>query len=166
MSASDAVAADPVPQVRCYFAYGSNMNPARVAARGLEFECVEGARLTGFTLRFDKHARDHAGTGHASIAWDPTGTVEGVLFWLRSADEILKMDPFERTPINYSRDAVVVTTACTQVAAWTYFANPAVQRQGLLPARAYLEHLLAGAPYLSAAYCERLRGWSCADEPQ
>jgi cation transport regulator ChaC len=151
--------------VCCYFAYGSNMNPARVAARGLRFGHVEAARLAGYALRFEKHSKDHVGTGHANIAWDRAGVVEGVLFWLSAADEIRKMDRFERAPINYSREVVVVETAEARVAAWTYFANPAVLMAGLRPQRAYLEHLLAGAAYLSPSYAERLRGWPCAGEP-
>jgi hypothetical protein len=146
-----------------YFAYGSNMNPARVAARGLAFTALESARLRGFTLEFHKHSPDHPGAGHATIAWAPEQSVEGVLFTLAGPAEIARMDRFERTPINYSRDVVVVEAAQGPVAAWTYFANPAVLMPGLRPPRAYLQHLLAGAQYLSADYLERLRNWPCAD---
>jgi len=149
-----------------YFAYGSNMNPARVAARGLAFTAVEGARLVGFTLQFHKHSRDHAGVGHASIALAPDQWVEGVLFTLAGPDEIVRMDHFERTPVNYSREVVVVETGQGTAPAWTYFANPAVLKPGLRPPRAYLEHLLAGAQYLSAGYLDRLRNWPCADMDQ
>lgn len=150
---------------QAYFAYGSNMNPARVAARGLLVESVVGARLAGFALRFDKQSRDHVGRGHANIVWDPAGVVEGVLYRLAHVDEIVKMDRFERTPVNYSRDVVLVETDHGPTPAWTYFANPAVLVPGLLPERAYLEHLLAGAAYLSTPYLARLRVWPCVDEP-
>jgi len=150
---------------RAYFAYGSNMNPARVAARGLIFESAAGARLAGFALRFDKQSRDHVGKGHANLVWDPAGVVEGVLYRFAHGDEIVKMDRYERAPINYSREVVLVEADGRLTPAWTYFANPAVIVPGLLPERAYLEHLLAGAAYLSAPYLERLRGWPCVDGP-
>jgi gamma-glutamylcyclotransferase (GGCT)/AIG2-like uncharacterized protein YtfP len=148
--------------IRCYFAYGSNMNPGRVRARGLRFDRLEGATLSGYRLEFAKYAADHPGSGHASIAWDPAERVEGVLYWLSGAAEILTMDAFERAPVNYSRDVVVVDTAGGTVSAWTYFANPAVLRAGLAPERDYLEHLLCGAPYLSPRYLSILRGWPVA----
>ena len=95
-----------------YFAYGSNMNPARVRARGLEVADLRGAYLTGLKLVFDKVSRQHPGAAHANIAYAPGERVEGVLYRLASAAEILKMDPFERAPWNYGRDAVLVRVPC------------------------------------------------------
>jgi cation transport regulator ChaC len=147
-----------------YFAYGSNMNPERVRQRGLQIQHVERATLAGYRLSFDKHAADHAGAGHACLCWQPDGVVEGVLYWLVDAEQINRMDVFERTPINYSRDIVEVETTAGPLASWTYFANPAVLRPGLRPPRAYLAHLLAGRSYLSPGYFERLSGWPCAED--
>lgn len=149
---------------RFYFAYGSNMNPQRVAERGLRFDRVCGASLAGMRLSFDKQSREHPHCGHANLTFDRNDTVEGVLYALHDDAEIARMDRFEQAPINYSRDVVVVTSASERIAAWTYFANPAVTRNGLRPARIYLEHLLAGRPYLSPGYFERLRGTRCVDD--
>lgn len=148
-----------------YFAYGSNMNPARVRERGLAVTRIEAARLGGFRLAFDKHAADHAGAGHASIAWQPDAAVEGVLYWLADPGQIERMDVFERTPVNYSREMVQVQTASGPVWTWTYFANPAVLRVGLRPPRAYLAHLLAGRAYLSEGYHAGLAAWPCVEDP-
>src|SRR5690606_9534595 len=139
-----------IPMER-YFAYGSNMNPARVRQRGLVVLRAEAARLPGCRLLFDKHAPSHPGRGrngsvrptqpapgHADLGFDRSATVEGVLYWLAEAHVIAKMDRFEHTPVNYSRDVVEVQTASGAVCAWTYFANPAVRRPGLLPSRSYL----------------------------
>jgi hypothetical protein len=146
-----------------YFAYGSNMNPTRVAERGLQTTAAAGATLAGMKLGFDKCSRDHAGQGHASIGYDPGGCVEGVLYQLASGDDILRMDAFEATPFNYSRDLVRVDCGCEEIWAWTYFANPAVIVSGLRPSRAYLDQLLAGRPYLSHHYYQRLVAWPCHD---
>jgi len=139
-----------------YFAYGSNMNPERVRKRGLRFTAVEGAVLANVRLVFDKASRRHPHAAHANIAYAPGETVEGALFRLASADEILKMDPFERAPWNYGRDAVQVRAGDAAHWAWTYFANPAVRRNGLHPPASYLAHMLAGKDYLSAGYFDRL----------
>jgi hypothetical protein len=168
-----------------YFAYGSNMNPARVVERGIRFHHLAGAVLTGFELVFDKTSKQHAGMGHANLRLAPGRAVEGVLYWLESPLEISKMDRFENTPINYSREVISVavrsaalpeepaalpelaekeTQAGEQhlaVSTWTYFANPAVRRPNLLPPRSYLDHLLAGRPYLSDEYYEMLATWPC-----
>ena len=147
-----------------YFAYGSNMDPARVAARGLCAIAMRGAVLAGHRLVFDKHASDHLGSAHANLVPDPSATVEGVLYELADAREIEKMDVFERAPVNYRRERVVVDAGGTHVLAWTYFANPAVRREGLKPRRDYLAHLLAGRTFLSGDYVRRLEAIACIDD--
>ena len=149
-------------RVRHYFAYGSNMNPARMRERGVEFLEARGARLADMRLVFDKQARHHPGAGHANICRAPGSTVEGVLYRLLDADDIRAMDPFERAPWNYGRDAVLAEADGRPVAAWTYFANLAVRRPGLKPPAEYLQHLLAGRPWLSADYFSRLAAWPVA----
>ena len=148
--------------VEHYFAYGSNMNPARVHQRGLAVSAIRPARLNDRRLVFDKVSRNHPRAAHANIVYAPGEAVEGVLYRLQSADEILKMDPFERAPVNYGRDAVQVESEGRRVPAWTYFANRAVRREGLLPPRAYLDHLLAGRDYLTPGYYQWLLGLDCA----
>lgn len=151
---------------RCYFAYGSNMRTQRVAQRGLRVVEQCSAWIPNLALRFNKADAVRPGSGHANLVFAPGEQVEGVLYTLVDADEIIKMDPFERAPWNYGREALWVnlgsparssTHAAERRSAWTYFANPAVQQEGLLPSQEYLEHLLAGSNFLSIAYAERLR---------
>jgi cation transport regulator ChaC len=146
-----------------YFAYGSNMNMARVAARGLDTVSAVGAILPGVRLAFNKSSPAHAGEGHANICFDRDASVEGVLYRLATVTEIDKMDRYETTPFSYSRDLVTVRCGDAICWAWTYFANPAVIAEGLRPSREYLNHLLAGHRFLSAAYYERLAAWPCHD---
>ncbi|NJN53225.1 MAG: gamma-glutamylcyclotransferase, partial [Gammaproteobacteria bacterium] len=82
-----------------YFAFGSNMNPERVRARGLQATAIRGAVLAQVRLTFDKVSREHPGIGHAALTFAPGGSVEGVLYDLVGADDIARMDVFERTPI-------------------------------------------------------------------
>lgn len=149
---------------RYYFAYGSNMNPARMTARGLRFDRIANATLAGVRLTFDKQSREHPRSGHANLTFDRASRAEGVLYRLQDAREIHRMDPFEAAPVNYSRDVVVVESDGECVAAWTYFANAAVIRNGLRPERSYLDHLLAGREYLSPLYFAWLSGTACVDD--
>ena len=141
------------------------MNPARVTARGLAFTRCLPARVNDLRLVFDKTSRDHPHHAHANLVFARGASTEGVLYELVDADEILKMDRFERVPINYGREAIHVLTAEGTVVAWTYFANPGVRRSGLRPERSYLEHLLAGRPYLTDDYFATLAQTMCAEEP-
>ena len=82
-----------------YFAYGSNMNPARMQARGLSVVEALSGRLPGYGLCFNKRAMDRApGRAYANIRHQRDAVVEGVLYRLQDADEIAKLDHFEGTP--------------------------------------------------------------------
>lgn len=142
------------------------MRAQRVAQRGLEVIDLCSGWVPNMGLRFNKADAAHPGSGHANIVYAPGEHVEGVLYTLASTQEITKMDPFEKAPWNYGRDALWVnlgspgqseSRGTRRQSAWTYFANSAVQRDGLMPSRDYLNHLLAGAALLSPQYLERLR---------
>ena len=135
------------------------MNPARVATRGLQVKEVCAGQLQDYKLVFNKMSRDHAGVGHANIQYSRGSKIEGVLYELSGSAEILKMDPFERAPWSYGREAVQIDHAQGMTWAWTYFANPAVLCEGLLPTAQYLQHLLAGREFLSEQYYARLHSW-------
>ncbi len=145
--------------VSFYFAYGSNMNPVRVSERGMQFDAVQGGRLEGFRLVFDKASKAHPDIGHANLTYDPAAAAEGVVYRLTSASEITRMDPYENAPVNYSREVVTVAG----VHCWTYFANPAVRFAGLKPSRSYLNHLLAGREYLTPEYYRMLCAVECVE---
>ena len=140
------------------------MNPERVSQRGLRFSSAQAAHLENFCLVFDKVSAAHPGQAHANIRWSPGERVEGVLYELADAAEILKMDPFEKSPINYGRDAVQVEVANGERRwTWTYFANPAVLGDGLAPSTEYMSHLLAGAQFLTTPYLKMLQNHPCSD---
>ena len=128
------------------------MNSKRVSDRGLITRKKMGATLKGFKLQFNKLNAGNLRSGHANIEYNKNGSVEGVLYELASPEEILKMDVFERAPINYGRDVVCLETVMGKRWAWTYFANKALLKENLLPERDYLDHLLEGKRYLSDSY--------------
>lgn len=143
-----------------YFAYGSNMDAERMRTRGVGFVAIRGGRLPGYGLCFDKRAG--TGYGHACFRHAPGEVLEGVLYRLDDPAGIVRLDPYERTPVNYSREPFTVATDSESIVAWTYVANPAVLEAGLRPQPDYLAHLLAGQPWLSPDYHARLARWPTA----
>lgn len=139
------------------------MNPDRVSQRGLEVTDMRAARLHQYRLTFNKVSAQHAGVAHANIMWAREQTVEGILYDLATNAEILKMDPFERAPWNYGREAIRVETDIGLEWTWTYFANPAVLREGCKPTTDYLGHLLAGKSFLSPGYFAGLERTATVD---
>ncbi|WP_111414681.1 gamma-glutamylcyclotransferase family protein [Billgrantia lactosivorans] len=138
-----------------YFAYGSNMNVARVEARiGATRRALAGT-LHHHALRFDKASRV-AGVAHANVAPAAGESVEGALFELLEPAQIELMDPFEGHPHEYQRHRHPIVTDEGPIEAWVYVAAPGTTAQALKPAREYLEHLLAGRPFLSHDYYRRL----------
>lgn len=134
-----------------YFAYGSNMNAARVAARiGATRRALAGV-LHGYRLAFDKASRV-PGIAHANVVVAPEGRVEGALFELLVPTQIEAMDPFEGYPHEYQRRRLPIHTLEGPREAWVYLAAPGTTAERLRPAREYLEHLLAGEPFLSRDY--------------
>jgi len=67
-----------------YFAYGSNMNPARLADQRLKERAVQmgpriGGRLDGWRLAFNKIARSPEGAAAGNIVEAPGEVVHGTL---------------------------------------------------------------------------------------
>ncbi|MFG6178240.1 gamma-glutamylcyclotransferase family protein [Halomonas sp. THAF12] len=140
-----------------YFAYGSNMNPARVEARiGATRRVLPGV-LYDHALRFDKASRID-GISHANVVSAPGQRVEGALFELLAHEQIECMDPFEGYPHDYDRHRMPIHTGQGAIEAWVYIAAPGATGEALKPAREYLEHLLAGQAFLSPEYHARLAG--------
>ena len=143
-----------------YFAYGSNMNPERVKARGLEYSRVLSGKLPGYELSFNKYSAKRAGSA-ANIIRKENAVTEGVLYLLAEAEQIITMDPFEGFPDHYTRELLSIATKSEPVRAWVYIANRRFIRANLLPPRWYLNHLLAGKQFLTQPYYERLKKVAC-----
>jgi hypothetical protein len=145
-----------------YFAYGSNMNPARLADQRLKERAVSmgprvGGRLDGWRLVFNKIARAPAGAAAGNIVEAPGEAVHGTLNGMPDAG-LAVLDVWEGVADgHYERRTVRVVRADTgeTVEAVTYVALKV--GEGLKPTRAYLGHLLAGKDLLPAAYWEKLK---------
>ena len=139
-----------------YFAYGSNMNPARMTARKMRFTRREFAVLYDYRLLFNKKATD-GDYSYANIQPAPGSLVEGVLYEFPDED-LAHLDKAESWPEQYIRTVVqVFTGAGERVEATVYIAHPERTADGYLPRAEYLSHLLTGQDLLSAGYVEVLK---------
>ena len=144
-----------------YFAYGSNMNVARLVDSRLRPEGVTlgeriCGRLDGWTLAFDKRARSPAGAGAGNIRPAPGASVYGTLNALPPKGFDV-LDHWEGVADgHYERRTVPVVRTDTgeTVEAITYVAL--MTGEGLRPTRDYLGHLLAGRDLLPSDYWDRL----------
>ena len=145
-----------------YFAYGSNMNPQRMAHRGMRMLSAHAAALPGWQLAFNKRAHGKDGIAYANIVAVDGATVPGVLYAVRSFADIRRMDVFEGWPERYRREQLQVTTEeGSRQRCWVYIANPQWQAANLLPERGYLNHLLCGRPWLPESHYRWLRTVPC-----
>lgn len=145
-----------------YFAYGSNMNPQRMASRGMRTERAVAGVLHDWRLLFNKRCATTVGTAYANVAEYRGEVTQGVLYQLTCNSEIARMDPFENWPHRYRREQLPIhVVGGEMIEAWVYIANPDWQQSGLKPQRWYLNHLLSGRPWLSPDYYQWLAATSC-----
>ena len=121
------------------FAYGSNMLPARLAARCATARLVGPGHATGFAIRFDKGGMD--GSGKATL-WPGPAAVPGVLYRLSDAD-LVTLDAYEGVGRGYARREIDILTPDGPARAYAYIADQPVE--GLLPFDWYVALILAGA---------------------
>lgn len=146
-----------------YFAYGSNMNPRRMHARGVPFVRRTWALLRGYELRFNKRSQADPQRGAANIVPAAAGQVEGVVYEL-AVEGIERLDEFEGYPLHYTRETVRLELAGSEQAeAIAYVAHASKVDDALLPAADYLAHLLEARDVLSAEYLRMLEEVRTAD---
>lgn len=139
-----------------YFAYGSNMLPARLRARCPSARIAGTGAAVGFDLAFSKASKD--GSGKATLTAAADAVTPGVLFEIASA-ELQALDRAEGVGSGYERlDDFTVTNGATgaSVSVATYRAT--ATDHALLPYDWYLALVIAGARChgLGAGHIERL----------
>jgi gamma-glutamylcyclotransferase len=151
-------------QMVWYFAYGSNMNAARLAERKVRVGERVCGRLDGWRLSFNKLRATVPVSGAGNIVPAPGEAVFGTL---NETDEagLVALDVYEGVKTRqYHRQTVTVVRTDTgqPVEAVTYVALN-VGDDDLKPLRDYLAHLLAGRDLLPADYCALLERQKLAD---
>ena len=128
------------PALVLYFAYGSNLHPARLAARLAAPTLIGTAILDGYTLCFNKRGRD--GSGKCTIA-PAADLVHGAVYALQ-ADDKRTLDAIEGLGAGYDEREVWLAG---HGAAWTYMAAPDAIDGALPPFDWYLALVRAGARF-------------------
>jgi len=90
-----------------YFAYGSNMDPARMKKRHVSYSQRVHAVLRGYVLRFNKLAYNGPREGKGNIMKDENEAVEGLLYEMPDSD-LAELDCAEGYPDHYHRISVTV----------------------------------------------------------
>lgn len=147
-----------------YFAYGADLNPARLSAYAPGHRSLGVARLPNHKLVFPRYAREWGGAV-ASIAASANDVVFGALYDLPPDDvPVLHYhkgyDPDGPPELNEHvfRDVTVRRLATSEaLSAWTYVALP--DNTTALPSRAYLNAMMDGGRYhgLPRAYLVALQ---------
>lgn len=141
-----------------YFAYGSNLLPARLLARCPSARVIGPARAPGHRLVFTKPGRD--GSGKATLTADPKANTPGVLYRIALTDQpALHAAEGANLPNGYSfhDDFWVDVEGTGSMPVCTYLArrsNPALH-----PFDWYLALVVAGAVWhvLDTAHVEYLK---------
>lgn len=149
-----------------YFAYGSNLLPARLSARCSSSRKVGRARAHGYALDFSMPGAD--GSGKATLTRTSGAVTPGALYEIAD-DDLAILDHYEGRGRAYDRlDAleVEVDDLRDRVAAISYVAITRDLRQ--VPFDWYLALVLAGARHwsLDAAHLERLAAVRHGSDPQ
>jgi gamma-glutamylcyclotransferase len=152
ISSGDYKEHDKLPSVKdrvWYFAYGSNMDVAQMLTRKAPFTRIKRGRVYGQRLVFNKIADRYPGYGYANIVSEHGFEVIGVLYEVNEAG-LLKLDECEGVSSNhYFRSQIMVLLDDgTSVEATVYLAHPDKIKDGLLPTKAYMEHLYKGLDIL------------------
>jgi hypothetical protein len=140
--------------LKWYFAYGSNMNVARLldgrlAQQGVAMGARIGGRLDGWELAFNKVRVAQKGSGAGNILVAPGKVVHGTLNAMPDAG-LDVLDVWEGVAGgHYERRTLPVVRADTgETIAYVAL----LVGEGLRPTREYLGHLLAGRDLLPPEY--------------
>jgi hypothetical protein len=143
-----------------YFAYGSNMLPARLLGRCPSARVVGTGVARAWSLAFSKASKD--GSGKATLITAPNSAVPGVIFEIDLAERE-QLDRHEGLGSGYRRDdtfAVEGSAVPTSSYLGTSFDHT------LRPFDWYLATVIAGAEYhgLETGYVAALRGMQFVED--
>jgi len=147
-----------------YFAYGSNMNPARMLKRKAYFTRRMRGSVSGYRLVFNKIIDGNPSNGYANLVPDHDYfQVQGLLYEVND-EGLTQLDHYEGVHTgNYVRTTMIVQRGDGEsVEAVVYLAHPDKVKDGLQPTSDYAAHLYEGLDVLGEAGKEYL-DWAVAE---
>lgn len=140
-----------------YFTYGSNLDIERAKLRGVNILEVEAATLHNWQLSFSVINDAVEGAGFANIKPRDGARVEGAVIYT-DRKSIMALDDYEDYPIDYlKQDITVESRDGSSITCFAYVGNPERVKPNLHPTKSYLKHILAGKPFFSEAYFNKLQ---------
>lgn len=127
-----------------YYAYGSNLHPARLGARIPSSQLVGPATLKGYQLLFHKRGADNSAKCNAFFTGNMSDQLPGVLFRLLAEEKPI-LDEIEGQ--GYSVQEVSVETVGQLHIAFAYIAEMEFIDEQLKPYHWYKELVHLGAQY-------------------
>jgi gamma-glutamylcyclotransferase len=147
-----------------YFAYGSNLHPARLSERVPSAKLVGTTQLTAHTLHFHKRGQDNSGKCNLLHTGYPTDLVHGAIYSIDRAHKTL-LDKYEGS--GYQTQQITVQHQATQYECFIYLAHADYIDDSLEPYHWYRELVIQGARYLGfpQEYVTQLAEVSSVDDP-
>ena len=146
-----------------YFAYGSNLHPARLRLRTPSARACTRAELPGYSLRFHKLGRDGSAKCNALRTGDPEHRVHGVVYSI-ARRERPELDRVESAGVGYDPLLLRVRAGDSALRVWTYCARDTAVVEGIVPFDWYVDFVIAGArfhelpgDYIAALECIEAR---------
>ena len=133
-----------MPDHLLYYAYGSNLHPARLAARIPSSRFLGIALLPNYQLAFHKRGADGSAKCNALFSGDPEHQLPGALFQMRAAEKPT-LDEIEG--LGYRVDTLSVCLAGEMLSAFAYIAEDDYIDPQLKPYHWYKELVYLGALY-------------------
>lgn len=127
-----------------YYAYGSNLHPARLRARIPSSELLGVAELSGYQLRFHKRGGDLSAKCNADYTGQPQHLLLGALYRMSAREKPL-LDEIEGD--GYSVETVDIEMADRSYRAFAYIAEEYFIDNQLKPFHWYKEFVCIGAQY-------------------
>ena len=131
-----------------YFAYGSNLHPARLAARAPSARLIGTGCWPRRRLAFHKIGQDGSAKCDAPASSQPTDMVHGAIYELADAD-LGHLDRLEGVGTGYDRALVTIDGDLGSLTANAYLARQEWVDPGLKPFDWYRLLVLAGAEHHS-----------------
>lgn len=128
-----------------YYAYGSNLHPARLGARIPSSQLIGVAELSGYQLAFHKRGADLSGKCNAVCSSNAGDTLLGALFSMNGSEKPI-LDKIEGA--GYVVSEIVVTHERKTYQAFMYVAQTACIDESLLPYQWYKDFVSLGAQFL------------------
>ena len=144
-----------------YFAYGSNMDPARMIKRNMNFTRRMPGTLNGYKLAFNKIAYSKPGVAYANIMPSGDDIVHGILYRVPKRD-LHNLDAAEGVSSgHYFRKELEIGTDSGTQTAVCYIACDDQVAEGLTPEKEYIDHILCGCDLLGEKLSDAVSNAIC-----